>query len=384
MENVNNNKMELIKAENYGIEKTEATNLTKGLGIVLQERELLIEAFNDVSLLDITTENISIFRELRLKIQKNRTQGITKWHKETKDYFLKGGQFVDAVKKKEEFVNFQMEEKLMSAEKHFENIEKQRLINLHNERFEKVKKYLEEAVNIDFSTMEEDVFNAYYTAKKQAFEDKIKKEQEAERLRLLNIELDKKENERIQKANIYFNFFKKDFDFRNETDSNFITELSNAQRLNDEHLENQRIEQEKLRLEAEKQLKLRLEAEKKAKEEAERLAKERAEIEAEAKKQREIAEEKERQILAEKIRLESELADKKRIEKEAEEARLSGIERQRLEAEKLAKAPIKEQLNKWVNSFNIDEISIENEVSNDIKAKFESFKKWSISQIDKM
>lgn len=384
MENVKNRQMELVKAENYGIEETTANNLTTGLSIVLKEREVLINNFNDVSKLEVTKENLSIFRELRLKIQKNRTQGIIKWHTETKAYFLKGGQFVDAIKKKEESLNLQMEDKLSEAEKYFDNLEKQRLIDLHNERFEIVKQYLKEPTNTNFSEMEEDVFNAYFNAKKQSFEDEIKQEQEKERLRLLNIELDKKENKRIQEANIYYNFFNKEFDFRNETDSNFITELSNAQRLNDEHLENQRIEQEKLRLEAEKQLKLRLEAEKKAKEEAERLAKERAEIEAEAKKQREIAEEKERQILAEKIRLEAELADKKRIEKEAEESRLAGIERQRLEAEKLAKAPIKEQLNKWVNSFNIDEISIENEVSNDIKAKFESFKKWSISQIDKM
>ena len=74
------------------------------------------------------------------------------------------------------------------------------------------------------------------------------------------------------------------------------------------------------------------------------------------------------------------LGEKERKIKEQEDA--IAAEKAKKEAEKLAKAPIKKQLNIWVESFALPETLIENETANDIKAKFASFKEWSTKQVE--
>jgi len=60
---------------------------------------------------------------------------------------------------------------------------------------------------------------------------------------------------------------------------------------------------------------------------------------------------------------------------------LKKIEADKKEAEKLAKAPVKKQLEQWVNNFEIPLPAVENELSLEIAMKFESFKKWSLTEI---
>jgi hypothetical protein len=176
----------IIKSEDYGIEVSKGEELTKGLKVTLDSRELLVKEFDTLSQLEITPINILKFRELRLKIRDNRTKGISPWHKTNKDFFLTGGRFVDAIKNKEILVNETMESKLLDAEKHFENIEADRLSKLNIERQELVGPYyLEMSEGIFLADMDEDVFQAYLTTKKNNFEavkaaDKLREEKEAE------------------------------------------------------------------------------------------------------------------------------------------------------------------------------------------------------------
>ena len=95
--------------------------------------------------------------------------------------------------------------------------------------------------------------------------------------------------------------------------------------------------------------------------------------------------EAEKKAEAEKAKLQAEIQAKKDAEI-AEQKRLQQIEiEKQKEAEKLAKAPIKKQLDVWVNSFSIPRNPIENnEVSKQIVEKFESFKKWSLQQINNL
>ena len=83
-------------------------------------------------------------------------------------------------------------------------------------------------------------------------------------------------------------------------------------------------------------------------------------------------------------KLEAELKAKKDAEIQAEKERLAKEESDKIEAERLAKAPIKEQLNKWVNEFQISQAPIKNDTSEDIEAKFNSFKNWAITQINNL
>ena len=251
-------KVEIIKAEDYGLQIEKANELTVGLKVVKAERELLIKEFEEVSKLELIEENLSKFKALRLKIVKNRTQGINKWHKTNKEFFLTGGKFVDAIKNKENAINEQMEEKLMNAEKHFENLEKERIAKLQAERVVLLSEFVEDANERDLASMENDVWESYLATKKQAHLNKIQSELDAEKERQAKLKAEAEEQERIRKENA------------------------------------------KLKAEAEERERLaKIEAEKRAKAEEERIAKEQ--------KERKIREEKER---------------KERKAKEEQEARL--------------------------------------------------------------
>lgn len=232
-------------------------------------------------------ETAKIARELRLKIRDNRTKGIDVWHKTTKDFFLKGGQFVDAIKRVEIAVNQRMEENLESIEKYFENKEKERKAKLNEERLSILEPYSEFVpFGINFGEISEELFAS-------------------------------------------------------------IKSVANAKKVDYE------AEQERIRVENEK------------------LAAEKAELEAKAKKERE-----------EKAALEAELQAKKEAEAKALKELAEKAEKERIEVEKLAKAPIKKQMSAWVNSFELPTTKIQNEKVDLIKQKFESFKNWSLKEIE--
>ncbi len=172
----------------------------------------------------------------------------------------------------------------------------------------------------------------------------------------------------------------------------------------------------------EKQHNDKLEAERKAEEE--RIAKEKADAEAKAKMEAENkrlkdeAEAKEKQIQAERAEAEAKrksLEEKAKQEKAAADAKLKAeIEaKEKLQAEirakseaeekakkdaelkvadelkskqkeeaEAAKAPIKQQLNNWVNSFSLGKPLSENETTIEIDEKFEAFRKWAKTKIE--
>ena len=289
---------QIIKSEDFGIEESKANELTQGLTVVKSERDLLIKEFEEVSKLEITEENLSKFKELRLKIVKNRTQGINKWHKANKEFFLTGGKFVDAIKRKEIAINEQMEEKLMDAEKHFENLEKERLEKLQSERVSLLSEFLDDAHERDLSSMDEDVWESYLATKKQSHLDKIAEEKRLEEERQAKIKAEKEEQERIRKEN----------------------EKLKAEREESERLA--KIEQQK-RDKIERERLAKEKKDRKAREEKERQQK--AEYEAKLKAEREEKERIENEERLKREKLEKELQDKKDAElkaKQEEEKRL--------------------------------------------------------------
>lgn len=272
---------EIIKAEDYGLEATKANELTAGLKVVRAERELLIKEFEEVSELELSEENSPRFKELRLKIVKNRTQGINTWHKANKEFFLTGGKFVDAIKNRETDINERMEEKLMDAEKHFENLEKQRIEKLQSQRVGLLIKYVDAANEMDLANMEEDVWNSYLATKKQAHLDFIEAEKKREQERLDKIEADRLEQERIIKENAKL---KKEAEAKAKQDKIEADKRAKieADRIAKEEVERKereqlaKIESDKREaiLQKERDEKEKLEAELKAKEEAVRIANE--------------------------------------------------------------------------------------------------------------
>jgi hypothetical protein len=236
-----------IDPKNFGLEESKAQKMREGLNPILAEREVLAAQYAEVVTMELNDTTLKLARELRLKIRDNRTKGIEAWHKVNKEFYLRGGQFVDAIKKAEVFENERMESNLMEIEKHFENLEKKRLDDLHNERLEKVRPYVDDVTGLDFRTMPEDVFEPYLASKIKAHNDRI----EAERL-----EAERIESERLAEI---------------ERQKQLAIEAEKA-RIENEKLQAQLKKEREAKEKAEAELKAKQEAELKAKADAENMA----------------------------------------------------------------------------------------------------------------
>ncbi len=338
----------IVNPSEYGIEEAKAGELLGNLPQIKSERDSLSSVFDTIIKLDIEDPNTAkIAKELRAKIRDNRTKGIMPWHKTTKEVYLRAGQFVDAVKNKEIAVNERMEFALEEIEKYAEKKEAARIDELTKHRIGELTPYMEFVpFGINLGILTADQYKTVFNGAKLQSDAKE--------------ESDRKEAERLEAER--------------------LAEIE-RQKQRDIEIENQRLENERLKKETEeKEAQL-------AKERAESVAKQKA-IQAEA--DRKALEEKQKQdaILkaeqAEKAKLEAELKAKKDAEIKAENERLAEAERQRKEAEKLAKAPIKKQLTVWIDLFVAPVDGVDNEKSREILEKFESFKKWAKSEIEKL
>lgn len=354
----------LINPSEFGIEPTKANELLgELLPQVKKEREILIEQFNAVIQLDIESpESAKKARELRILIQKNRTQGINVWHKNAKDFFLKGGQFVDAIKRIEIAVNEKMESDLEEIEKYAERKEAERKETLRVERLAILEPYSEFVpFGIDLANLSDDDFQKTQNGAKLQFEAKLEAERQAEIERLAEIERQKTIQSNKEALLPWAHFIENFAEINFETvDLISVIDLAKKAKADaDAKAEAQMIENERLRKEAEAK--------------AKQQAKERAEAEAKLKAERDA-----------KAKLEAELKAKREAEAKAEADKLAKELAEKQEAERLAKAPIKEQLTNWVDSFEIASAPIDNEVSAEIKAKFTAFQKWAKTQINNL
>jgi len=213
------------------------------------------------------------------------------------------------------------------------------------QRILSVSKYAE--INrIEFENMSDDSFESFINGLKSTHEAKIEAERIAEELRVSKA---KAEAERIEAQRVENERLKKEAEERER-------QISEERRL--------------AKIEADKQEAIRL-AERKAIEE--KQVKERAEHEAKLKAER-----------IERERVEAELKAKRDSEIKAENARLEAERLEKIEADKLAKAPIKNQLNLWVDSFTYGIPPNDNEATKLIIEKFEAFKKWAKSEINNL
>lgn len=221
----------IIDPKEYGLEKTQAEKMTSGLVTVLSERKVLEEVYNSVIVKELNAETFKEARELRLKVQKNRTTGIEAWHKTNKAFYLAGGRFVDAYKNKEIIVNEQMEAKLLEIEKYEQKLEADRKDKLKSDRLELLLPYEVDVQFVSIEEMTEDQFTGFLANNKLSFETK-------------------KENDRLAEL------------ARIETEKKAEQERADSLRLEAERIEAQRIENERLKKEAEQREK-ELESERK-------------------------------------------------------------------------------------------------------------------------
>jgi len=366
-----------INPTEYGLTDETAARIEAQFTPMLAKMTELEGEYNAILGLNIEDPNTAkLAKDLRLKYVKVRT-GTADIHKVQKAYFLNGGRFVDGWKNAQLFASQGKEEALERIEKHAENLERERLEKLQQLRVALLAEYVENASELSLSGMEQDVFEAYLSAKKQAFEDRKAAELKAEQDRIAREKAEAEEREAQRLENIRL---KEEADKR---EAEIEKERLAAQK------ERERVERENAdRLAAERKAAAELAAKIKADNDA-RIAAEKAErarIEKEnaaqlaklqAEKDAEIAKEKE---AARKIQ--EELYNKRIAEEEAERARIAAEKAAKLEAEKLAKAPIKKQLTAWVNSFQVPAANIEHEKKVLIEEKFNRFLEWAKSEIN--
>jgi hypothetical protein len=327
-----------IDPKQFGLEEQKASQMREGLNPILAEREILSQQYAEVVKMELNDNTLKLARELRLKIRDNRTKGIEQWHKVNKEFYLRGGQFVDAIKKVEIFENERMESNLLEIEKHFENLEKERIANLQSERVAALMPYeVENAESLNLGIMADSVWESFLAGSIVSYNNK-------------------KEAERLAKE-------------------------AEEKRLADEAAERDRIiiENQKLKEEADKAAKA-LEAERLA---AKKILDEQKEkAEAELKKQREEADKAAKIEKDKALKLEAELKAKKDAEIKAQKEKEAADAAAKKEAERLAKAPVKKQLSVWVNSFALPSSNLDNEKAKLIAEKFEAFKAWALKEIE--
>jgi hypothetical protein len=321
--------MQLVKFEQFGLNENQAKEITKDLPAILSERDILAARYSEIMKMDINDPKTSkIAAEHRKLIKNNRTQGVEKWHKVNKEFYLRGGQFVDAIKNKEVAENKRMEEALEAIEKHAERMEVERLNRLNQERIDLISPYMIDTTGLLLCDMDEDVFEAYFSAKKKAYEDRIEAERKSEEERIERERKQQLSRDRMFKTSRLVDFIS-DYDsiqWGEISDSDFDFIVKGAIEKRKSH------EEEQARI----------------KDENERLKK----------------------------------------EAEEQKAKLKAEQDAKLKAEQeLAKAGDNKRIKAWIESMVIKPIGTENmkpesiEICNEIFAKFEGFKKWANSQV---
>jgi len=267
------NEIVKVNASDYGLDETKAQEITKGLKTILAERETLKKQYEECINLEITQDSITRYKELRLMIRDNRTKGIEIWHKNNKAYFLAGGNFVDAIKRKEVAENEYMEEKLLNAEKYFENLEHDRIEKLRVDRLALLKPYTD-IEPLAVANMEQAVFDSLLQGFKVAYETRIAAEKKAEEDRIAREKAEAEEREKQRLENIRLKREAEERERLAETERKkqaaaLAYQKAKADRERKELLEKARLEQERI----DKQLaaeRLKVESERKERERLEK------------------------------------------------------------------------------------------------------------------
>jgi len=323
-------KLELKTDELELIETSKAESIRKTFEPMVALIKGFEGEFDEViaeSQVEVTDSLTDLARDLRIKISKVRIN-TEKVRKSQKEEFLRAGKAIDGVANIIKWAVADKEEKLKDIEDHFERIEKQRLTDLQFKRWDELKKYLpEDFYEKDLSSMDDDVWNAYLSQKKQDHLDLSGAKKQAE----LDLAAKEKEDEEERLRII--------------------------------------SENKKLKKEAEERERLaKIEAEKREKVEAQRIAKEEAE-----RKEREEYQRKEREAF--QLKLNAEREERERVERE-EKVKRETLEAQlkaKLEDEAKAKEEEETRIQTELNKGDSDKVNDLKSDLIDLKAKY-SFK----------
>ena len=370
METTQKEKSLVLNASSYGIEESKAKQLEAVFIPMVEKFKELENQYNEVlENKEITKDVCYDAKTVRNKYVKVRT-GTDAVHKVAKEKLLIESRAVDGLRNIVKYAAIDHENSLLEVEKHFERIESEKQEKLREERNTILEKYDINPGVGDPALMSEDVWRHYINSVELDHKAKIEAEKKAEAERIAKEKAEIEEQKRIKAEN---EKLKKEAELKIIADEKAEKERQRSAKV--EQDKRDKIERERL---------VKAEVERKEREIKE--TKEREEYEAKLKKERE-----------EKERIQKELevkAEAERKIKEAEQLELIRIRQEKEAKEKeerlLALAPIKDKLKRWINETEIKDPT-NNEMDKDtfemvenIMSKFNSFKNWAKSEIDKI
>lgn len=327
-----------VDHKEYNVGETKAAEISNMFKPMLDKMVGLEGEFNKIQQKPLDLKTCKEARELRLRYVKTRT-GTAEVHKKMKAFYLNGGKLVDGWKTAQKVASEGIEEKLLKIEKHFENIELERIKKeaeqaeiLQGERFAELQKYGAKELVIGLGSMSDDVWANLLSGTKTAYETEQKRIAEEQRI----AEEDAKERQRIsdlhesRKRSVLhlWNYLEdgikgKSFGEIKESDWEFILIAARAKKQGEEN------KAKAAKLEKAK-------TDKKNKE----LADKNAKLQKELKAKKEAAD-----------KIENDRIEVERIAKEKEETENRAIE---LKAKKAASAPDKDKLKDLLNRVDIE------------------------------
>jgi hypothetical protein len=199
--------------ELLAIEKSKATQIKETFEPMTKMLYGFEDAFNEIILESekgITKELCAKAKRLRLDIGRVRID-TGKAKDKQKEYIKLEDKAIMGVHNIIVWAVTEKEDKLKEIESFFETQEKLRLETLQKERVDLLTPYLEDAHERRLAEMEDDVWDAYLSAKKKEHEDRIEAEKQAE---LKRIEDAKKEAEEREKQRLENERLKKEAEKR--------------------------------------------------------------------------------------------------------------------------------------------------------------------------
>lgn len=182
------NELELYVEQN----KIDNTNILSNFGNLYQEARQIVEEVKDIVVTDESQKDLmQKARENRLKLQKIRVNA-DKIKTELKAGIIRDGRAIDGINNLFKALIIPVEEKLEKQEKFAENIEKERIEKQFVERVEKLSKYVSDVSLYNIKEMADEVFENLLSGCKTSWEtaqenqriaeEKEKKDREEESL----------------------------------------------------------------------------------------------------------------------------------------------------------------------------------------------------------
>jgi len=287
-----------INASDYGLDSVKAQEIEAMFTPMLNRMKELEKEYNQVLKLKMSPETCQIAKELRLQYVKVRT-GTAEIHKQLKDFYLKGGRFVDGWKNAQLFASNEIEETLKNIENHYEIIEAEKKAKLKEERTALIMPYVSDVNTFMLGEMTEEAFNILLAGAKFQYEMKIAAEKKAEEDRLSKEKTDAEEREKQRLENIRLKAEAKEREWLAE-----IERKRQASILAEQKAEADKREKAlKEKADAERKERERLEAEMAVKKEADEKARKDAEAKIAAENKARLIAEKKARLAPDKTKL---------------------------------------------------------------------------------